>query len=169
MSAPSAARAAHPRAGLLSVLTLLMALLLGVLAVLSVATAHASDALADRSQMMAQEGYAAESAGQEFLARLDGRLAQGQSAPSSLAQVVGSDAREAADDAASGQIVSASAQVDDGVVSASFTTEHGRTLSIEARVTDSQTIDVESWRLSTVETQEDQGQTLWSGTTDEGN
>ena len=66
--------------GVLNLLVMVIALSLAVLAVLSLATARAGQALTEREQQSMQEVYSCEAAGQRFLAALDDVLADGRQA-----------------------------------------------------------------------------------------
>ena len=68
------------RMGVLNLLVMVIALSLAVLAVLSLATARAGQALAEREQQSVQEVYSCEAAGQRFLAALDDELAPARKA-----------------------------------------------------------------------------------------
>lgn len=62
------------RSGALTVVIACVMILLAVLALLSLVTAHADDLLADRQVVFAQENGTAERAGQEWLASMDDYL-----------------------------------------------------------------------------------------------
>ena len=64
------------RFGALSLLFLVMAICLSVLAALSFSTANATKAMADRQAAHTTESYAAQSVGQEWLSDMDALLSQ---------------------------------------------------------------------------------------------
>ena len=75
------------RMGVLNLLVMVIALSLAVLAVLSLATARAGQALAEREQQSVQEVYSCEAAGQRFLAALDDELAPARKAGGGAARI----------------------------------------------------------------------------------
>ena len=142
------------RMGPISLIILVVILSLAVLAMLTVATVRSMEASAERQAQFTQATYLNESTAQEFVAGVDGALAQGQQ--EGLAQALPQLVEQA-----QAQGVSAEAQIQDGKLTASFLTEDGRGLDIQLSLGESG-YTVEQWKTYTTWTQEDE-ETLWLG------
>lgn len=130
------------RTGALTLLITAMLICLAVLAVLALATARADRAMADRALAGLQSQAQAETAGQEYLARLDAALKAGTELPAEAA-----------------------AQAD-GTIQATLPVSDG-TLEIVVRsrqaiAEDPAAYEIVSWRLST-SWKPDQSLDLWNG------
>ncbi len=156
------------RNGLLSLLTVVVTLCLATAAVLTVSTARAMDALAQRQANMAQEGYDAERAGQTTLAMVDDVLhkavASGVTDAKSLAARVESQANGILVEACP-KDTTATYEVTNTTLTCTFTTKGGRVLNMVVQIGDGGTYEVVSWKLTAAPQSEDTGETLWTGPT----
>ena len=141
------------RIGPISLFTLVIVLCLAVLSVLAVTTAQATFAAADKQAAFTQDTYANESAAQQFVADMDAALASVRASDGGL------DAALAAVD----RVLPANASRDGSTVHATFSSDSGRTLTVELIVSANATYEIASWKATTQWTNEGPGQTLWSG------
>lgn len=156
------------RNGLISLLTLIVVLALATAAVLTVATSRAMHALATRHASMTSDGYTAERSAQRLLALVDDELA--------LARNAGSRGANALADDVEGKLnmllatactdgVSATYEVAGTSITCTFVTANNRMLTIVVGIEGNGSYDVESWKLTAAPTDEDTGDTLWTGST----
>lgn len=163
------------RIGPVSIFALIIILCLSVLAVLSISTANAGWALAQRQASYTADLYDNEQAGQRFLMSVDDQLAKvrsgKQTANQALAQLEdsvqslaeaacaphpesGVDTLEAA--------TTATASVAGKRVSAQFHSAKGHDLLIELEIRNDGTYQVTSWKTTSSTSTEDEVK-LWSG------
>ncbi len=121
------------RIGPISLFALVIILCLAVMAVLSVTTAQATYAAAERQASFTADTYANERAGQEFAASIDAALAPVRAAGGGLAETL----------AAVRAALPAGAELDGSTVKAEFTADSGRALAV---VLDIQRTPPTAWR-----------------------
>lgn len=155
------------RMGPISVFALVIILCLAVLGVLSVTSASAGSALAQRQAEFTADDYRNEIAGQSFYARADDALAQvraqggdAQVAAAALDAAVAQIAQEASSDAGSQTTVSAS--LEGGELAVHIQAQSGRCLDIEFAIQPDATLSVAAWKATTLWT-EDTTDHLWTG------
>ena len=153
--------------GPISVFALVIILCLAVLGVLSVTSASAGSALAQRQAEFTADDYRNEIAGQLFYARADDVLAQvraqggdAQAAAAALDAAVAQIAQEASSDAGSQTTVSAS--LEGGELAVHIQAQSGRCLDIEFAIQPDATLSVAAWKATTLWT-EDTTDHLWTG------
>lgn len=156
------------RIGPISVLTLIAVICMAVLAVLAISTATASLTMSQKQADAVSQLYVDEIAAQAFVAEADAELAgvrkAGGSGDAGSQAVAGSltqicqDANEAA-----GGSVNVTAGVTGRIVSAEFSCDDQRILSIELEIYDDATYRVEKWKMAAVQNEEQPGGSLWSG------
>lgn len=122
------------RFGALSLLFLVMAICLSVLAALSFSTANATKAMADRQAAHTTESYAAQSVGQEWLSDMDALLSQAamSSDPNAYIQ----------DNLPEGLVF------EDGTVSGRVDCGGGYTLDVTISVDENYHYQVTSWKMN---------------------
>lgn len=157
------------RMGPISLVTLVIVLSMAVMTVLSVTTAKATFSSTERQAKATADIYTCETAGQEFLAALDGKLASYTSRTDALAALrtdyidllsgITTDGISSAVDIAS----SDDAQV---AVSATFVTASNHRLSITLAINDNCTYRILSWKTTTFWNNNTSTDTLWSGSKD---
>lgn len=155
------------RMGPISVFALVIILCLAVLGVLSVTSASAGSALAQRQAEFTADDYRNEIAGQSFYARADDVLAQvraqggdARAAAAALDAAVAQIAQEASSDAGSQTTVSAS--LEGGELAVHIQAQSGRCLDIEFAIQPDATLSVAAWKATTLWT-EDTTDHLWTG------
>lgn len=155
------------RMGPISVFALVIILCLAVLGVLSVTSASAGSALAQRQAEFTADDYRNEIAGQSFYARADDVLAQvraqggdAQAAAAALDAAAAQIAQEASSDAGSQTAVSAS--LEGGELAVRIQEQSGRCLDIEFAIQPDATLSVAAWKATTLWT-EDTTDHLWTG------
>lgn len=141
------------RIGPISLFALVIILCLAVMAVLSVTTAQATYAAAERQASFTTDTYANERAGQELVADVDAALAPVRAAHGGLAEAL-SAVRAALPEGA---------ELDGSTVKAEFTADSGRTLAVVLEICADATYSVASWKATTLWTENGAGETLWSG------
>lgn len=141
------------RIGPISLFALVIILCLAVMAVLSVTTAQATYAAAERQASFTADTYANERAGQEFAASIDAALAPVRAAGGGLAEAL----------AAVRAALPADAELDESTVKAEFTADSGRALAVVLQIHADATYSVASWKATTLWTENGAGETLWSG------
>ena len=142
------------RIGPISLFALVIILCLAVMAVLSVTTAQATYAAAERQASFTADTYANERAGQEFAADIDAALAPVRAAGGGLALGALAAVRAA---------LPADAELDGSTVKAEFTADSGRALAVVLQIHADATYSVASWKATTLWTESGAGETLWSG------
>lgn len=155
------------RMGPISVFALVIILCLAVLGVLSVTSASAGSALAQRQAEFTADDYRNEIAGQSFYARVDDVLTQvraqggdAQAAAAALDAATAQIAQEASSDAGSQTTVSAS--LEGGELAVHIQAQSGRCLDIEFAIQPDATLSVAAWKATTLWT-EDTTDHLWTG------
>lgn len=155
------------RMGPISVFALAIILCLAVLGVLSVTSAAAGSALAQRQAEFTADDYRNEIAGQSFYARADDVLAQvraqggdAQAASAALEAAMAQIAQGASSDAGSQTTVSAS--LEGGELAVHIQAQSGRCLDIEFAIQPDATLSVAAWKATTLWT-EDTTDHLWTG------
>ena len=146
------------RVGPITLVTLIAALLLAVLAMLCASTANAQAAMADRQATSLAETYAIDSCGQRMVAGIEESLNQGDVAAALTTTKLETIANNAktADGASDLNIES---EYDGSSVAFTISAPSGKTL--RAKVTRENTsVSVEEWKLTT--TQEMPQDELWS-------
>ena len=141
------------RIGPISLFALVIILCLAVMAVLSVTTAQATYAAAERQASFTTDTYANEQAAQEFVSDVDAMLAQVRAEGGGLAEAL----------AAAQRALPAGAELDGSAVKAEFTADSGRTLAVVLQIHADATYSVASWKATTLWTERGAGETLWSG------
>ena len=143
------------RIGTISVFALVVIICLAVLAVLAFSTANASLTLSQRQATAMEELYLDERAAQEFVAGVDALLAKDADAQANVRAAKGAldglcaDARAATDGR-----VTVSADAADNQITADFSCDNGRTLSIVLVVRDNGTYRIDKWKMSAVQNEE---------------
>lgn len=170
-------RTGSVRIGPVSILTLVVALCLAVLAVLSVATANANRARAERQALFTADDYANEIAAQTLTADLSDLVAERRGTGETVSQgdvdrLIEAACAAAADEGTADSTPTGAAVLDAGAtgdgagpvatVTASFETPRKRRLDITLEITASQEVRITSWKTSTTWT-EDTTDTLWTG------
>jgi len=143
----------HVRIGSISVFALVVIICLAVLAVLSLSTANASLIMSQRQADALSQQYLGERAAQEFLAGVDDKLSKGGNAGMEVVVTSLDDLCAAAQNAARGR-VQANAQVVGDIVTADFTCDSGRVLTVEITVRDDGTYRIDKWKMSAVQNEE---------------
>lgn len=141
------------RIGPMSLFALVIILCLAVMAVLSVTTAQATFAAAEKQAAFTADTYANERAAQEFVAEVGTALATTRAAGGGLDEAI----------AAVERVLPEGAVMDGALVEAEFVADSGRTLSVELQIQEDATYRVISWKATTNWMKNDAGETLWSG------
>lgn len=143
----------HVRIGSISVFALVVIICLAVLAVLSLSTANASLTMSQRQADALAQQYLGERAAQEFMAGLDDELSEGSGVNMDAIELSLDDLCAKAQNAARGR-VQANAQVTGDKVTAEFTCDSGRVLTVEVTVRDDGTCRIDKWEMSAVQNEE---------------
>lgn len=141
------------RIGPVSIFALVIIMCLSVMAVLASATAHANVNEAQKQADFTIGTYANETAAQEFVAQIDGVLAQ--------TKAQGGD-KEAAM-AAIKAILPAEARISGNVISLAFVATDGRCLTASLEIHDDLTYQITRWKVTTQWNLDDSETTLWTG------
>ena len=154
------------RIGPITLFTLVSVICLAVLAVLMVTTGNAVHVMAQRQGASTSDEYLLEATAQTFLSGVDADISQAGAAGTRQSEA---DSVQSGLDAlvkkAQGSDVSCTATVSDGTVVASFATQSGRRLDVEIDLGDSGTYTIGKWQMTTDQTDEGTGMSLWSPTT----
>lgn len=181
-----AQRRGSVRMGPMSLLTLVIALCLAVMAVLSISTAKATYAATERQASGTEEVYQLESAGQQLLANADGILA-GAGSQSAGVAALAADKDALGEHVASGSVNAAiyvGSELDsdeetlDGGTSvadapkgadvfAVLTTQSGRQLALALRINDDATYQVLQWKTTKIWSEDTGNDVLWQSATAE--
>lgn len=140
------------RIGPISLFALVIILCLAVMAVLSVTTAQATYAAAERQASFTADTYANERAAQEFTANVDAVLSTARSSGAGTAAALAEVKR-----------VLPEASIEGSTIRAEFSTDSGRSLAIELEINADTTYTITSWKATTLWTENGVGETLWSG------
>lgn len=147
------------RMGVLNLLTLIIALCLAVLAVLSLTTAHRSELLSKRQSEHLQNVFIAEQVGQEFLAEVDTELAilvaQGYT-PNTMAATL----QNIPFQPSVHQNVSHFIQDADNTVTATFTTPSNQSLTCVLTISSNGTYEITEWKSVKLWNEEVEGEQL---------
>lgn len=141
------------RIGPISLFALVIILCLAVMAVLSVTTAQATLAAAEKQAAFTADTYTNERAAQEFVAEVDTALAAVRAAGGGLDEAI----------AAVERALPEGAVMDGALVEAEFVADSGRSLAVELEIRDDATYRVISWKATTNWTENGADETLWSG------
>lgn len=141
------------RIGPISLFSLVIILCLAVMAVLSVTTAQATYASAERQASFTTDTYANERSGQELVANIDAALGQVRAQGGGLTKALN----------AVNTVLPESATLEGSTVRAEFTTDSGRTLAIELDIRANATYEITSWKATTLWVDGSTGEALWSG------
>lgn len=156
------------RHGLISLLTVVVVISLATAAVLTVSTARAMKALAQRQANMTQEGYDAERAAQAMLSlvsdELDAARTAGTTDSKAMAARIDKNANRMLAEACP-EDVTATYKVQGNDLTCTYTTTNGRMLQTVISIGNNATYEVQSWKLTAAPQQEDTGETLWTGPT----
>lgn len=160
-------RSGSVRMGPISIFTLVIVVCLAVMAVLSVTTAHADAALAERQASFTQDDYANEIAGQTLMAEADGALAtvraQGDTAEAGTAAIRAQlNTLIERTQAAAGPDANVDVQLNGTTLTAHIEQPSKRCLDITLGITAQTNLRITSWKTSTTWT-EDTSDTLWMG------
>ena len=156
------------RIGPITVLTLVTVICLSVLAVLAISTAHATEVLTQRQADATAQLYQCEIAAQTFVAEVDERLApvrNGNGGKKAGAQAVDKaidDICAAAAEAGNGA-VEVEAEVVDNAIEATLTCENGRSIIIQLALDDDAGYQIEKWKMTAVQNEEQPMGDLWTG------
>ena len=156
------------RIGPISIITLITVICMAVLAVLATSTANATMAISQRQSDAVREMYLNECAAQEFVAGIDDVLSDVGSSKLSASQAASAVNTslgvicEAARDAGEGE-VSVTASVEGNVVTAEFTGQTMRRLSIGISIGDNATYRIEKWKSAAVQQEAQPVGNLWTG------
>ena len=155
------------RMGPISVFALVIILCLAVLGVLSVTSASAGSALAQRQAEFAADDYRNEIVGQSFYAHADDVLAQvraqggdAQAASAALEAAMVDIGSAASSDV--GVPITLSTSLDGGELEVRIQAQSGRCLDIEFAIQPDATLSVAAWKATTLWT-EDATDHLWTG------
>ena len=151
------------RIGPITLVTLISVLLLAVLAVLCVTTSNATQAMAQRHAEATTQTYALDSCGQALVGAIS-ETAQLAPSAQAAASEVGANLetiKETALEKSGTQGLSVNAQVEGTAVSFTVSDESGKELDAAATITESRSLSIDEWKLST--TQQTDEETLWSG------
>lgn len=141
------------RIGPVSIFALIILISLAVMAVLTITTADAARALADKQAVIVQTSYANEKQAQRFLSQMDAVLND--------ARLEGKSRSETLRDVE--LILPEGASLAGNVVQASFATGDVRSLAIEVAITDDLHVTVNAWRGVTEWVPETSNLNLWPG------
>lgn len=141
------------RIGPISLFALVIILCLAVMAVLSVTTAQATYAAAERQATFTSDTYANESAAQQFVSEMDAVLAQVREAGGGTSEAL----------AALERVLPENAKLEGMQIEAEFTTDSGRTLTIDLEIHANATYTITAWKATTLWTNDSPGEALWSG------
>ncbi len=159
---PPVSREENVRIGPVSVFTLIIIICLAVLAVLTISTANASLVLSQRQAVAAQELYLDETAAQTIDDRLAPLREGGNADAMSLLEADLVPMRNAAQDAAGGQ-VEVVTNVSGQQIRAEFSCANGRTLNIAVTVLPDGTYRIDKWKMTAVVNEEQPMGNLYTG------
>lgn len=161
-------RGENVRIGPITLIALIVVICLAVLAVLAASTSHATAATSERQAAASQQLYLNETAGQEFVAGLDGVLAGVREFGGTAADAGRTVEREldgicqGAREAAGGR-VACTADVQDGTVTAEFTCDGARVLDIAITIRDDATYRIDKWKAASAQQEAEPPGALWLG------
>ena len=145
------------RIGPSSLVTLIAALLLAVLAMLCATSANAQYTMAQRQADATAETYAVDACAQRMFAGISDEVAAGATSASALSGKLDGIASEALAQSASGLSIQTKANASD--VSFTVTSQDGRTLNATVLLNGG-AASIGEWKMSTTQTQSED--TLWS-------
>lgn len=140
------------RMGPISIFTLIVLLSLAVLGVLTIATAQASYASAEKQVSFTTDTYQNEIAGNDLVALVDEELTKARSNGADRASALSSLTKKLPDNAS----------IENNAIHAEFIEESGRTLTIVLEVTNGVKYSIAQWKTSTQWVLDD-SKTVWSG------
>lgn len=138
------------RIGPVTILVLIIVLCLSVMAVLSLATAHAESSITKRQVESTTALYENEIEGQTFLAELDGALAHARATNASVESALAT------------LDLPADTTYENGVFTTSFEQPNGRRLDIQLAIPSADSYGIVYWRATTEWSDEDPDQVFWS-------
>lgn len=151
------------RIGPSSLVTLVAALLLAVLAMLCATSANAQSVMSNREANSLTESYAVDSYGQCVVANIDEKLHSGASSMNDVYQSI-SEIEEKAEAQCSSSNLVMSASLQDKEIVFSIVAPNGRML--EASVSEKAgSVSIDSWKLTTTNQDSSDTDTLWSSAT----
>ena len=143
------------RIGSITIFALVIVLCISVMGMLSVSTGRAALASSEKLAVYTSDIYQNEKEAWQFVSEIDESLYD-----------VKSNIWWYRDEAISAvtEIVNATdgASIEDGVISARFASENGKTLTIKMTIDDDLELNISEWRVSTSRDM-DNGDVLWSG------
>lgn len=145
------------RIGPSSLVTLIAALLLAVLAMLCATSANAQSAMAQRESNATSQTYAVDACGQCMFAGISDAVAAGATSASALQSKLDGIANDALAQSASGLSIQSQANSSD--VSFTVTAEDGRTLNATITLSGGKA-SIGEWKMSTTHSETED--TLWS-------
>lgn len=152
------------RIGPSSLVTLVAALLLAVLAMLCATSANAQSVMSNREANSLTESYAVDSYGQCVVANIDENLHSGASSMSAVYQNMPEIEEKAKEQSSSSNLAMSSSLQDNSII---FNIEAPNGRMLEATVSEkSGSVSIDSWKLTT-NTEQSSNETLWSSTTHE--
>lgn len=156
------------RIGPISLFVLIIVLCLAVLAVLSLQTARAQQAVTEQQATVIEDTYVNEVAGQEFLSQLDAILVQGRSGAISQEETFRQinafiSAQTLQDDLDTKPVIDASFNEQDVLIKVVFTLDSGRKLNVTIQINPDLTYDVLSWSVLTEWIEPGTNIILWQG------
>lgn len=149
--------ASSVRIGPISIFSLIIILCLAVLSVLTIATAQASFALADKQARFNSDTYVNEVAAQEFLADLDAKLASSRASGATHAQTL-----EAVKKA-----LPEGASIEGDTVEVQFVTDSGRMLTVTLEITSANRYRISQWSATTQWEAQSSESGVWTGSTNQ--
>jgi hypothetical protein len=152
------------RIGPISLFTLVAVVCLAVMSVLVVTTSRAMYTMAQLQASSTTDGYAAESAAQEFLSGVDAALASSHAGGKSAAISAVGSALPSLESQAQAEGVTTSAETTTDGITATFSTSEGRKLEVVLSVGDDARYKISKWKLTAEQNDDGTGETLWSGT-----
>lgn len=143
------------RIGSITIFALVIVLCIAVMGMLAVSTGRAALASSEKQAMYTSEIYQNEKDAWEFVTKVDKVLYDLRNTWWwSKAQGI-IDATEVVDE-------TEGASIDNDEISATFTSENGKTLSIKMTITNDLQLTIDEWKVSTSK-EMDNGDVLWSG------
>lgn len=143
------------RIGSITIFALVIVLCIAVMGMLSVSTGRAALAASEKQAAYTSEIYQNEKEAWEFVSEVDRTLYDLRSTWwwSKYQGII--NAAEVVD-------ATEGASIDEDVISAKFTSENGKTLTVKMTITDDLNLRIDEWKVST-DREMDNGDVLWSG------
>lgn len=158
-------RGDNVRIGPVSIITLIAVICMAALAVLTASTANATAAISQRQANATQLMYVNETAGQEFIAKVDDVLisarAENKSANGAVEGALDQICQEIRD--AHADRVSITATYKDDVITAELVCDNTRRLTIVISIKNDGTYRIEKWKSAAVQQEAQPAGSLWNG------